>query len=80
MIEKKVKSSNVDTLMYDKETKTLTVVFLSGGVYEYYNVPEEIFQAIIDEKFTNQKGEPSVGGTLNKLVIKNSSYTWKKIN
>ena len=76
---KTVNSSNLSRLDYDDETKILTVTFKGGGVYEYYDVEEAIFQAIINERFTNQKGEPSVGGSFVKLVKNNTSYKWKKI-
>lgn len=32
-------SSNVSMAGYDEETKIMTVKFLSGGYYEYYGVP-----------------------------------------
>lgn len=33
-----VLSTNVAAYMYDPVTRTLTVNFLSGGLYEYYDV------------------------------------------
>jgi hypothetical protein len=41
---KKVASSNIDSIGYDKASKTLYVSFLSSGTYQYPGVPEEIFQ------------------------------------
>ena len=38
-----VASSNVASLGYDPTTETLEVEFLSGSVYQYYNVPENIY-------------------------------------
>lgn len=32
---------------YESETRTLDVVFLSGGIYRYHNVPEEVFQGLL---------------------------------
>ena len=32
---------------YNKETSTLKITFVSGLVYEYKNVPEEIYNAMI---------------------------------
>jgi len=80
MISKTVKSSNLDTLDYDEKTQKLIVTFISGGVYEYSNVEPEIFDAIISEKFTNQKGQPSCGATFVKLIKNNPKYKYKKIN
>jgi hypothetical protein len=34
-----IDSSNVSMAGYDEETKVMTVKFLSGGYYEYYEVP-----------------------------------------
>ena len=35
-----VASSNVAAVGYDPATETLEVEFLSGSIYQYYNVPE----------------------------------------
>ena len=35
-------SSNVRSIRYDPDTSTLQVGFLSGGVYEYYDVPTRV--------------------------------------
>lgn len=42
-----VQSSNVSAIGYDPVTKTLRVTFLSGGIYDYEGVAEEIFQAFL---------------------------------
>lgn len=36
-------SSVVARFNYNKETETLTVVFVSGMVYDYLKVPEEVY-------------------------------------
>ena len=36
-----VSSSNLESVGYDVETKTLRIKF-HNGLYEYYNVPESI--------------------------------------
>ena len=38
-----VVSSNVKAIGYDERTQTLEVEFLSGGVYQYRNVPENMY-------------------------------------
>ena len=80
IITKQVASSNLDTLEYNDEEKTMTVTFISGGVYIYYNIPKDVFQAIIDAKFTNRQGVASSGATFIKLVKNNPAYTFKKLN
>lgn len=34
-----VRSSNIRSIGYDQETKTLEVEFLKGSVYQYFEVP-----------------------------------------
>lgn len=40
----KVESSNVEAIGYDKESETLQVEFKNGGIYQYFDVPQHIFQ------------------------------------
>ena len=42
-----VASSNLASVGYDSATQTLEVEFLSGSVYQYYNVPENIFDLLV---------------------------------
>lgn len=37
------KSSNLDQITYDQETKLMTIVFKSGGAWEYSGVPNEVY-------------------------------------
>lgn len=38
-----INSSNLKSAIYDTNTKTLTVTFNNGSIYEYYDVPHVIF-------------------------------------
>lgn len=38
-----VLSSNVASIGYDPASKTLEVAFNNGSVYQYYNVPQGVF-------------------------------------
>jgi len=38
-----IKSSNIRSAGYDKESQTLEVEFASGAVYRYKNVPQQIY-------------------------------------
>lgn len=38
-----VVSSNIKTAEYNTENKTLSIVFKTNSIYEYYDVPWEIF-------------------------------------
>lgn len=42
-----VSSSNLASVGYDPTTRTLEVEFNSGRVYQYFDVPEHIYQELI---------------------------------
>lgn len=41
-----VVSSNIDRVGYEESSQTLEMTFKGGGVYEYSNVPESVFNAL----------------------------------
>lgn len=43
-----VESSNIHSIYYSPDDKTMRVRFLSGAEYEYYRVPERIFIALLN--------------------------------
>ena len=62
-------SSVVATIRYDANTYTLRVIYISGSVYDYKDVPEEVYKEM-KEAFS--KGE-----FLNKHIKPN--YEFEKI-
>ena len=42
-----VASSNISSIGYDKNRQTLEIEFISGAVYQYFDIPEEKYQDII---------------------------------
>lgn len=42
-----VASSNIVSIGYDSASETLEIEFQNGGVYQYYNVPQSIFDALM---------------------------------
>ena len=42
-----VASSNIASIGYDPDTNTLEIEFLNGSVYQYYDVPEHIYDEIM---------------------------------
>lgn len=42
-----VSSSNLRSVDYDEGSRTLEIEFHSGGVYEYYDVPAEVFDELV---------------------------------
>lgn len=47
MERQKVNSSNIDLIGYDPNSMVLEIAFLSGGTYQYFNVPKSIFEGIM---------------------------------
>jgi hypothetical protein len=42
-----VASSAVVSIGYDLKTETLEVEFKSGGIYQYYNVPDQVYRTFM---------------------------------
>ena len=42
-----VSSSNLRSVGYDPETKTLEVEFQNGSVYQYFNVPNNVYRELM---------------------------------
>ena len=43
-----VESSNLKSVGYEPASKTLRIQFNTGTVYDYYNVPEQVFQNLLN--------------------------------
>lgn len=43
-----VTSTNVETIGYDEDSQTLEIEFKNGSVYQYFDVPENIFNELRD--------------------------------
>jgi len=63
-------SSVIAAIKYDVSTSTLRVIYISGSVYDYKDVPEKVYKEM-KEAFS--KGE-----FLNKHIKPN--YEFEKIN
>ena len=74
MVYKKVTSSNITSIAYDAEHKWLGVVFSSGAVYQYFDVPKTVYDSLM---YTNQMGN-SVG-KLFSVAVK-GVYEFVKVN
>jgi hypothetical protein len=61
-----VNSSNVATIGYDPATLVLEVEFRNGGVYQYFDVPESVYQALMSSD--------SVGGFVNTVIKQGYRY------
>lgn len=45
-----VASSNITSVGYDAQTQTLEVEFLDGAIYQYYGVPENMYDQMMKEQ------------------------------
>jgi len=43
-----VSSSNISSVGYDPSTETLEVKFTSGGLYQYFDVPESVYERFMN--------------------------------
>lgn len=64
-----VQSSNISEVGYDPASMTLEVAFTNGTIYQYFDVPETLYQELLHAE--------SVGKFLN-TQIKNS-YRYAKL-
>lgn len=62
-----VASSNISSVGYDPKTGTLEVEFIVGTIYQYYGVPENIFDQLMRE--------PSKGRFLNTYIKNQYPYS-----
>lgn len=69
MDREQVKSSNIKSVGYDQEQTLLEVEFKSGAVYQYEEVPEDVYQEMLAAE--------SVGKYFNTQV--KGSYSEKKV-
>ncbi len=61
-----VTSSNISEIGYDEERRILEVLFHSGSVYQYFDVPPQVYQELINAG--------SVGQYLNANIKGNYRY------
>ena len=47
MERQRVTSTNIRSIGYDATNGTLEVEFNSGGLYQYFNVPETVYTALM---------------------------------
>lgn len=62
-----VASSSIASVGYDSASMTLEVEFTHGGVYQYCDVPDSVYQEFMSA--------PSLGMYLNQNIRDNYRYT-----
>lgn len=43
-----VSSSNIASIGYDANSQTLEIEFLNGGVYQYFDVPQHVYDELMN--------------------------------
>ena len=70
MVRIRVSSSTISSIGYDHNSKTLEVEFKNGSIYEYYNVPLNIYEGLMSAS--------SIGKYFNDR-IKEGGYRFRHI-
>lgn len=65
-----VSSSNLSAVGYDYDTATLRIEFLRSGLYEYYNVSSDVYEALM---------AAASKGTYFDQFIKKAGYSYSKL-
>jgi hypothetical protein len=69
MNRQSVKSSNLKSIGYDEFKKIVEVEFLTGDVYQYADVPETVYIAVMTA--------PSIGSAVYKML--RGKFEYKKV-
>jgi uncharacterized protein len=64
-----VESSNIESIGYDSKSQTLEIEFLNGTIYQYFDVPEKVFEELM--------GADSQGRYLNANI--KGIYRYSKV-
>ena len=55
-----VSSSNIASVGYDNQSSTLEIEFLNGSIYQYFDVPESVYNELMQAA--------SLGSYLNSYI------------
>ncbi|MDL1976354.1 MAG: KTSC domain-containing protein [Deltaproteobacteria bacterium] len=58
-----VDSSSVESIGYDEDSSTLQVEFKNGGMYQYFDVPEDVFVGLRDAESVGRYLVTTIKGT-----------------
>ncbi len=65
-----VVSTTMTSVGYDAETRTLEIEFTGGALYQYFDVPEEIYQELMAAESK---------GTYFNTVFKSLGFEYRKL-
>ena len=69
MNRQQVRSSNIRSVGYDDENLLLEIEFHRGGIYQYFEVPESVYQGLLQA--------PSKGTYFRNQIMDN--YRYKRV-
>lgn len=64
-----IKSSNIHSIGYDEKSRILEIEFHSGGIYQYLNIEEEVYDKLMSAS--------SKGGFFHRFI--KDKYPTKKL-
>lgn len=65
-----VQSSNVRSVGYGEESMTLEVEFHSGGLYQYFNVPESVYSGLMNAETNGSYLNDHIKGNFQCMKIR----------
>lgn len=71
LLTKGKKSSRILKMIYIKSKKLLTITFNSGAIYEYYDVPMEVTDGIIQADSLGKYFDKNIKGIYNYRRVVN---------
>lgn len=63
MNRQSVSSSNIASIGYDANSQTLEIEFLNGGVYQYFDVPQYVYDELMGAGSHGQYLARNIKGT-----------------
>jgi KTSC domain-containing protein len=73
MKRQQVESSMLRGVGYDSETRTLEIEFTSGQVYEYHDVPPEVYAGLLRAESLGQYFHENIRDAYSYLRLRKAS-------
>lgn len=74
MIRKPIVSSNLKTVGYDGYRHILEIEFKSGSIYQYFDVPEEIYKQLFSVSSAGRFFHKYIGNTFRYKLVGSERY------
>ncbi len=67
-----VESSMIHAIGYDKEKRLLEIIFVRGGIYQYANVPPEVYEGLLKAESKGQYFLANIRDVYDDWELKNA--------